>query len=149
MEPVAIQRQRSGAKGGKAARKIAKLRRTGRHENIKVEQVEEVRHDLQPSPLVVMYQNAQLPLDTELTDWPPYPCYYPTPTSTTQSSVGDYAHPFDHLAGISDILPGINNEPLMYDESEGGGLSGHGAYCEGTIFQGRCEFDELYSGNHD
>lgn len=142
VEPVAAQRQRSGAKGGKATKKSAKLRRTTRSEQTQRMRLEEASQD--PTPPNMQYQDHQSLLDNDPyeMDTLPYPVH--TPPLTVQSSIAETSpYSFEDIAGC---VPSLDNEPLFYDSSEQDGMghtlsTQHHLFCDGDYHPLRsCEF---------
>lgn len=145
VEPVASQRQRSGARGGKAARKSAKTRRSTRPEQPhRVELVKEPSRD--PTPANLQYQDHHSILDSEPYEMSTFPYPVHTPTLTTQSSIAETSpYGFEDIAGC---VPNLDdNEPLFYDSSEQDGMdqtlsTQHHLFCDGDYHPLRgCEFD--------
>ncbi|MCJ1248848.1 hypothetical protein MMC30_006069 [Trapelia coarctata] len=143
VEPVAAQRQRSGAKGGKATKKSAKLRRTTRSEQPQRRELEEASQDQIPASM--RYQDHQSLLDNDPyeMDTLPYPAH--TPPLTVQSSIAETSpYGFEDIAGC---VPSLDNEPLFYDSSEQDGMdqtlsTQHRLFCDGEYHSMRgCEFD--------
>ncbi|KAI9880830.1 MAG: hypothetical protein M1830_000266 [Pleopsidium flavum] len=118
-ETPAPQRQKSGAKGGKAARKAAKLRRSARLEDLEHCHLMERAVDglkgfsrsftipnKRPSPDAELYQSAGMPYHLE------------APLAVQQPSTGDHeSFGFGDITGCVTTYP---HEPLFYDESERG-----------------------------
>ncbi|MCJ1409084.1 hypothetical protein MMC19_003161 [Ptychographa xylographoides] len=141
-EPAAAQRQRSGAKGGKAAKKAARFRRSPRYEaSGRTHDVDELFQETKLS--IISYEEGLPTLDTDLFDLstPPYYTIY-TPSSTVQSSIADTnPYHFEHITGCTDIL---EKNLLHYGSYDTGGreqtLTGH-SLCDSVNHMQRCEFD--------
>lgn len=144
VEPVAAQRQRSGAKGGKAAKKSAKLRRTTRSEQSqRMEVVKEASQD--PMPANMRYREHHCLLDHDPYDTNPLPYPVHTPPLTVHSSnAGTSPYGFEDISGC---VPNLDSEPLFYDSSEQDGMdqtlsTPHQLFCDGEFYPLRgCEFD--------
>ena len=113
-EPAATQRQRSGAKGGKAARRVAKLKRCAKLEESKAPRcLEKGTDDQQASfssennfdPNLIEYDLTQIPY------------YMATPTSTVHSPFDSDMSRYSY-GDIIGCAGSLDNEPLFYDEFE-------------------------------
>ena len=143
LEPAATQRQRSGAKGGRAAKKSAKMRRTGRYEEPRTE-----RHTEEPmqesTPADNLYEHNEPSLDTDLYDLSNVPYFLHTPSSTVQSSTADTS-PFS-FEDIRGYVSGGRNEPLFYERYEEGffdqTLSSQ-SFCDSEHHRTGCEFGSI------
>ena len=116
-ENPAPQRQRSGAKGGKAARKAAKLRRSARLED--PEQYRLIGGNLgHLKPVTRSAATSQrLPsTDTSMYQTGNAPYHLHVPVTVRQPSLGDS----DSLSfgDITGCATAYSHEPLFYDDSE-------------------------------
>lgn len=122
-ENPAPQRQRSGAKGGKAARKAAKLRRSARLEDPDQYRLMTGKlGSLKPvTRSVAVSQGLPSSTDADMyqTENAPYQLHIPVPI--LQQPVGDSdSLSFGDITGCVTAYP---QEPLFYDESERGDAS--------------------------
>ena len=139
-DAVATQRQRSGARGGRAAKKAIRARRSNRYDAYQRDlTVEEGTHDpYQPSNI---YQEMQPALDTDMYDLSAVPYFLDTPSSTKHSSIAD-SHPygFEDITGITSVL---DNKPLFYDSNDkldmDHAMSGY-SLCDSETHLLGCEF---------
>ena len=143
VETVAAQRQRSGAKSGKAMKKSARLRRTTRSELPQRIEMDEASHDQTSANM--QYQDHPSLLDND-----PYEMdtlHYSVHTSplTVQSSIAETSpYGFEDIVGC---MPSLDNEPLFYDSSEQDGMdqtisTQHHLFCDANYHPLRgCDFE--------
>ncbi|SLM37727.1 Winged helix-turn-helix DNA-binding domain [Lasallia pustulata] len=129
-EHPAPQRQRSGAKGGKAAKKAAKLRRSARFNESKgLPYVDRAAVDAKPA---FNTRNSGL----SAADTVPYhssgwPYSIPTPNTTTHSpDLYETSYGYEQIVGCADGLP---SEPLFYN------APGH-SFCDSIDSSDCCGF---------
>ncbi|MCJ1257761.1 hypothetical protein MMC24_005587 [Lignoscripta atroalba] len=114
-DPPATQRQRSGAKGGKAARKAAKLRRSARFDEPRNLRFFETATDT--NPIAALGSDSNSAHDADMYQLHSMPYYLNTPSSTVQSSASDSSpYGFDDITGCAN---GLGDEPLFYDDFDG------------------------------
>ena len=110
----APQRQRSGAKGGKAAKKAAKIRRSARFSEPSNLRCVEAASVASPTASVSTEDNtSQMASDAGVAHPNNMPYYLSTPTSSSQSTVLDSKpYGFEEITGCS---PDIY-DPLFYED---------------------------------
>ena len=141
LEPAAAQRQRSGAKGGRATKKSARLRRTGRYEEARQE-----RHTEEPvqesNPADYLYKDNQLTLDTDMYDLSSVPYFLHTPSSTVQSSIAETS-PYS-FGDMTNYGGGMGGESLFnpYEETGFDQTASNHSFCDSEHHRTTgCEFD--------
>ena len=141
LEPAATQRQRSGAKGGRATKKSSKMRRTNRYEESR-----RARHTEEPmqesKPADNLYEDNQPSLDTDMYDLSNVPYFLHTPSLTVQSLTAETSpYSFEDIRGY---VSGVASEPLFYETYEDGvfdqTLSGQ-SFCDSEHHLTGCDFD--------
>ncbi|MCJ1479213.1 hypothetical protein MMC13_007898 [Lambiella insularis] len=143
-EPVTAQRQRSGARGGKAAKKSARLRRTPRYEEPRRTPLPEEELVPEPPPVGTFCEDYA-PADVmELYDFSALPYFRDTPSTTKHSSIADtQPYGFEDITGVAS---GLENEPLFCDSTEKIGMDqtlfGYSLCCSDTHGSG-CDFDSI------
>ena len=114
-EPAASQRQRSGAKGGKAARRVAKLRKCAKLEETKNPKfLKKGANSPQTSFSSDRNFDANV-IDFNAYDLTSVPYYLPTPTSTIQSPFDSEMSRYSY-GDISGCANSLDNELLFYDD---------------------------------
>jgi len=109
---VVTQRQRSGARGGRAAKKTIRARRTNRYDAYQKHlTIEESIQDLYQSSSI--YQDMQPALEANLYDLGDVPYFLDTPSTTKQSSIAD-THPYG-FEDITGVASGLDHKLLFYD----------------------------------
>ncbi|MCJ1389025.1 hypothetical protein MMC18_001878 [Xylographa bjoerkii] len=140
-DTVATQRQRSGARGGRAAKKAIRARRTNRYDAYQKDlSIEEGVQDLyQPRSI---YQDMQPTLETDLYDLSVVPYFLDTPSTTKQSSIAD-THPYG-FEDITGVASGLEHKPLFYDSNDkldmDQTMSGY-SLCDSETHLLGCEFN--------
>ncbi|MCJ1383460.1 hypothetical protein MMC17_006574 [Xylographa soralifera] len=140
-DTVAAQRQRSGARGGRAAKKSSRARRTNRYDAYQRDlTVEESVQDLyQPSGI---YQDMQSTLERDIYGLSVVPYFLDTPSTTKQSSIAD-THPYG-FEDITGVAGGLDHKPLFYDSNNkldvDVAMSGY-SLCDSETHLLECEFD--------
>ena len=112
-EPAAAQRQRSGAKGGKAARRVAKLRKCAKLEEPKPSRFFEKSSSSQQTSFSSDHNYDTNMIDFDAYDLTRVPYYLPTSTDQSPFDSDISQYPYGDISGCADSL---DNEPLFYDE---------------------------------
>ncbi|KAI9788134.1 MAG: hypothetical protein M1835_002445 [Candelina submexicana] len=112
-------RQRSGAKGGKAARKAAKLRRSARNDELEgIQMVDRAAGGMMTIPRSSLHDNHTRPA-TPAIDSEPGTSYLPYDNlmlgSSQQVNDEPYKYSFEDIVGCVNASP---NEPLFCDSSD-------------------------------
>ena len=127
----APQRQRSGAKGGKAAKKAAKTRRSARFGVPSKLRYVETPSAVAPVVSISTIETAsQLTPDSELDCSNNIPYYLPTPTLSTQSSgLDSKSYGYEDITGCS---PHLRDDPLFYEDPDHGNdsLLSYPQFCD-------------------
>ena len=115
----APQRQRSGAKGGKAAKKAAKTRRSARFSApSKLRYVETPRLVSPTVSVSTLETTGYMVADSEMAPSNNMPYYLPTPTLSARSSALDSkAYGYEDITGCSSHLC---DDPLFYADPDPG-----------------------------
>lgn len=118
-EHPAPQRQRSGAKGGKAAKKAAKIRRSARFCEPSSLRYFETSSVVSPAVSVPTMENGvQIVPDSGLAHSNNVPYYLSTPTSSAGSSVLDSKpYGYEDITGCS---PHLCGDPVFYEDHDHG-----------------------------
>lgn len=128
-EHPAPQRQRSGAKGGKAAKKAAKLRRSARFDEPKGVHCDE-RAGMDTKPTLKTRHSGLSPANTVPYHSSGWPYSMPISSTTTQPlDLYDTSYGYGQIVGCAD---GLLNEPLFYDafdQSDLATVPGH-SFCD-------------------
>ena len=113
----APQRQRSGAKGGKAAKKATKIRRSARFgAPSKLRHVETPGRVAPAVSISNLETGGQLTPDSELARSTNMPYYLPTPPLSTQSSgLDSKSYGYGDVTGCS---PHLRDDPLFYEDPD-------------------------------
>ncbi|MCJ1402061.1 hypothetical protein MMC11_005280 [Xylographa trunciseda] len=140
-DPVVTQRQRSGARGGRAAKKTLRARRTNRYDAYQRDlTMEESIQDLYQSSSI--YQDMQPTLDSDLCDLNAVPYFLDTPSTTKESSIAD-THPYG-FEDITGVTSSLDHKSLFYDSNEkldmDEAMSGY-SLCNSETHLLGCEFN--------
>jgi hypothetical protein len=116
-EHPAPQRQRSGAKGGKAAKKAAKIRRSARFcEPSSLRYVETPSVVSSAASVSITENGVQIVPDSGLAHSNNLPYYLSTPTSSSGSSVLDSKpYGYEDITGCS---PHLCGDPVFYEDHD-------------------------------
>ncbi len=130
-EHPAPQRQRSGAKGGKAAKKAAKTRRSARFCEPSSLRYVETPNVVSPVASVPAMENTcQTISDSGPAHSNNMPYYLSTPTSSSPSSILDSkSYGYEDITGCS---PHLHDDPLFYEDPDHGNDSvfSYPSFCD-------------------
>ncbi|MCJ1286811.1 hypothetical protein MMC26_006157 [Xylographa opegraphella] len=140
-DTVAAQRQRSGARGGRATKKSIRARRTTRYDAYQRDHTaERSAQDMYQTGGI--YQDMQSTLETDMYDLSVVPYFLDTPSTTKQSSIAD-THPYG-FEDITGVASGLDHKPLFYDNTDkldmDVAMSGY-SLCDSETHLLDCEFD--------